>query len=209
MGPAVRKSIRAKHFCIAILVFGLPCWHAVGQVRNSHQLAFPKACYFFANQNEDESQRQERSREPAEERAYHSSMAKVNRLWCTRIHSNPAERTAAVDNMVRCWKAVWDRDDPFNAAFHETAASDLLELMGLTRELPTQMAGDREFTKAWVEACSETCFTIWSVPKNSTQEHSLAMQLWLRNDLLDNLKKEPASEPIVQMLQDARYRLVD
>jgi len=35
------------------------------------------------------------------------------------------------------------------------------------------------------------------------------MQLWLRNDLLDNLKKEPASEPIVQMLQDARYRLVD
>jgi hypothetical protein len=35
------------------------------------------------------------------------------------------------------------------------------------------------------------------------------MQLSLRNDVLDNLKKEPASEPVVHMLFDARFRLVD
>ena len=31
------------------------------------------------------------------------------------------------------------RDDPSDAAFHETAASDLRELIGLTRELEVQM----------------------------------------------------------------------
>jgi hypothetical protein len=39
--------------------------------------------------------------------------------------------------------------------------------------------------------------------------HFIIMQLRLRNDVLDNLKKEPASEPVIQMLQNARFRLVD
>jgi hypothetical protein len=35
------------------------------------------------------------------------------------------------------------------------------------------------------------------------------MQLWLRNDVLDNLKKEPAAEPVFKMLTEAKFTLVD
>jgi len=35
------------------------------------------------------------------------------------------------------------------------------------------------------------------------------MELGLRDDLLDNLKKEPAAEPVFKMLADAKFTLVD
>jgi len=116
---------------------------------------------------------------------------------------------AAADEMAKRWKSVWVRDNPFNAAFHETSSIDLLYLLGLTHQLPAQMVSDPEFTKEWVERCSESCFTIWDVPENRSQEHTLAMELWLRNDVLDNLKQEPASEPVIKMLREAQYRLID
>ena len=71
------------------------------------------------------------------------------------------------------------------------------------------MADDPKFTQMWIEACNNTCFTIGSDLTKPAGQHYTIMQLRLRNDVLDNLKKEPASEPIVQMLQDARFRLVD
>ena len=71
------------------------------------------------------------------------------------------------------------------------------------------MVNDAKFTQMWVQECSERCFIIWGVPEDATQEHELAMELRLRNDVLDNLKKESASEPVIQMLSDAQYRLVD
>jgi len=170
---------------------------------------FPKACYFFVPQKEDESQKRDREQELSEERAYDASFAEVYRLWCTPNRASLNERQAAVDEMVKRWKTVWERDDPFNAEFHETSAIDLLKLMGLTHELPAEMVSDSGLREEWVEACSENCFTIWSVPENLTEEHGVAMQLWLRNDVLDHLKKEPASEPVIKMLQEAQYRLID
>jgi hypothetical protein len=81
--------------------------------------------------------------------------------------------------------------------------------MGLTHELPIEMVRDPAFASEWINACTGTCFTIWEVPESRKQEHELAMRLWLRNDVLDHLKKEPASEPVIKMLEDAQFRLVD
>jgi hypothetical protein len=171
--------------------------------------SFPKACYFFVPQKEDKTEKRAQARDLDDERAYDASFAEVYRLWCTPVHSSPSTRMAAVDKMVKKWKTVWERDDPFNAEFHETSAVDLLYLLGLTHQLPAQMVSDPQLTREWVEACADSCFTIWEVPENRKQEHTLAMELWLRNDVLDNLKQESASEPVIKMLQEAHYRLID
>lgn len=186
---------------VSFAACGLRCCSVLAQSRGAVHSAFPKACFFFAQQVG--------SGESGGERAYKSSFAEVYRQWCTPDRSTPNQRMSAVNTLVKRWKEVWDRNDPYNASFHETGASDLLELIGLTHKLPAQMVSDPEFTKEWVKACKESCFTIWEVPENPTAEHGLAMQLWLRNDLLDNLRREPASEPVIHMLQDARFRLVD
>jgi len=204
------KSMMVRFLGVLFLLScGLPFVSVSAQSHEAHRSAVPKACYFLAPHKEDESANRARREELAEERAYDMSVGDVYRKWCTPSHSSPSERKAAVDTMVKRWKAIWDRDDPFDAEFHETAASDLLEIMGLTHELPAQMVRDPEFTKRWAEDCAEHCFTIWGVPENSTEEHGLAMRLWLRNELLDHLKKEPASEPVLDMLENAEYRLVD
>ena len=205
----MRKSVIVGFLGILLPFCGQSWRSALAQSNSTHGAALPKACYFFAPQKEDESQKRARKRELAEERAYAASVDEVYRLWCTSIHSSSEQREAAVDTMVKRWKAVWERDDPFNTEFHETSAIDLLNLMGLTHELPAQMVSDSGLTKKWVEACSESCFTIWSVPENSAEEHGVAMLLWLRNDVLDHLKKEPASEPVIKMLDEAQFRLVD
>jgi len=68
--------------------------------------------------------------------------------------------------------------------------------MGITHQMPAPLVNDPKLTEMWIEACKETCFTIWGVP-DAPGEHRIAMYLRLRNDLLDHLKREPASEPVV------------
>jgi len=115
----------------------------------------------------------------------------------------------AADAMARSWKQLWDEDEPYDVVFHETGAFDMLVLLGIIHRLPAPMVDDPEFTRMWVEDCRERCFTIWGVPEDAAGEHRLAMEFRLRNDVLNNLKKEPASEYVIQMLWDAQYRLVD
>ena len=205
----MRKLIMAGFFGIVLSTCALPLHLVHAQNSSSPRAAFPKACYFFVPQKEAGSQRRAHEQQREEERAYDASVATVYRLWCTANRASISERQAAADEMVKRWKAVWERDDPFNVEFHETTPIDLLHLMGLTHKLPAQMVGDAAFTKEWVEACSGNCFTIWGVPENSAEDHGVAMLLWLRNDVLDHLKKEPASEPVIEMLEEAQFRLVD
>lgn len=166
---------------------------------------FPKACFFFIP---DPSYRPGPN-QLREERSYDAALSEVYRAWCTASRSGPEARKKSAEALVAAWKAVWERDNPTNASFYETSTSDLLALLALTHELPDEMVRDPAFTKKWVEACTGTCFTIWSVPTNRKEEHGVAMQLWLRNDVLDHLKEEPASEPVLKMLQEAQFRLVD
>ncbi len=198
----MRKSMTVGLFGMLLVFCGLSSHSMSAQRHDSSRTASPKACYFFVPEKQNAT-------ELPEELIYGNSVNEVWRLWCTTAQSSPDQRQVAVDNMVKSWKAVWERDDPFNAEFHETSASDLLEVMALTHEMPPLMVKNPGFTKEWVEACAESCFTIWGVPENATEEHGLAMKLWLRNDLLDHLKNEPASELVIKMLEDAQYRLVD
>ena len=111
--------------------------------------------------------------------------------------------------MVSAWKRLWDRDTPYNAAFHERGQFDLLALLGVTHEIPALMRSDPKFLSAWIEGCSNVCFDLSSDLNSPASGRYTLMQLWLRNDVLDNLKKEPAAEPVLKMLTDAKFTLVD
>jgi len=111
--------------------------------------------------------------------------------------------------MAANWKLLWDEDEPFNAEFHETAASDLLVLLGITHHLPAPMLADPKFIETWVEECKNTCFTIWGDPANPRDQRAILMQLRLHNDVLHDLRQEQAPGLVIHMLEDAQFRLVD
>ncbi len=165
----------------------------------------PRACFFF---EPDPAFRPEKQ-VTANERRYIASFVEVYKTWCTPSHATPEVKAKAVNAMVSAWKLLWDQDPPYDVEFHETGASDLLELMGLTHELPAQMVQDSQLLETWIAACRDSCFTIWSVPENRKEEHGVGMQLWLRNDVLNSLRKESGAEPVIKMLEDAQFRLVD
>jgi len=166
---------------------------------------FPAACYFFEIYKNDDSSNPMLS---TKTRDYLKSFAEVYRLWCKPNSSALQTRMEAADAMAADWKLLWD-DEWTDTIFFEQGGTDLLALMGITHQMPAPMVNDPKFTQMWMEACSETCFTIWSDLEKPAGQRCIIMQLRLRNDVLDNLKKEPASEPVIQMLQDARFRLVD
>ncbi|MGD0294214.1 MAG: hypothetical protein ABSB30_10190 [Terracidiphilus sp.] len=203
------KWMMSKFVAYVLFVCGLSVHPAVAAPQHpAHPSSqtFPAACYFFAPSKDDHSINKE---ETAKERDYIKSIAEVYRLWCKPNASTLQMKKKAADAMATSWKLLWDEDPPYNAVFHETGAFDLLVLMGITHQLPTPMVDDPKFTQMWIGDCRESCFTIWGVPEDASAEHGLAMEFRLRNEVLDNLKKEPASEPVIQMLWDARFRLVD
>jgi len=167
---------------------------------------FPAACYFFEIYKNDDSRNPVL---PTKTQNYRKSFAEVYRLWCKPNASNTQIKLKAADAMASSWKLLWDDvDESYDTAFYEFGPIDLLALMGITHQLPTPMVDNPKFTQIWMEACNGTCFTIGSNLTKPAGQHYIIMQLRLRNDVLDNLKKEPASEPVLHMLTDARFRLV-
>jgi len=205
--PCKTTSVRSGTLLLFFCGLSVGYAHAASQ-HSAHPASssLPAACYFLKPNDLDHSANKE---EPPKEEDYRKRTSAVYRLWCTPNTSTAAAKFKAANAMARSWKQLWDEDEPFDVEFHETGAFDLLVLLGITHQLPAPMVDDPKFKEMWVEECSEKCFTIWGVPEDAAGEHRLAMELRLRNDVLDNLKKEPASEPVTQMLWDARYRLVD
>jgi hypothetical protein len=146
---------------------------------------------------------------PAEERIYGESVRQVYRLWCTTAASTSEQRSAAADAMVAAWKRLSDRDMPYNAAFHESGYLDLLALLGLTHELPALMQTDEKFTSDWVKGCIGTCFDFYLDPEKPSGHRFIVVIFRMVDDLRHNLKKEPASEPVLDMLYSAKFRLGD
>jgi hypothetical protein len=165
---------------------------------------FPAACYFFEIYKCDDPNNPVNT---TKTRNYLSSFAEVYRLWCKPNSSSLETRMKAADTMAADWKLLWE-DERTDTIFFEQGPTDLLALMGITHQMPSFMVLDPAFTRIWIEACNETCFTIWGDLEKPAGQRNVIMQLRLRNEVLDNLKKEPASEPVIQMLQDARFRLV-
>jgi hypothetical protein len=71
------------------------------------------------------------------------------------------------------------------------------------------MRDDPEYVSTWIDRCKDSCSTIFGDPANPKDQKGILLQLWLRNDLLDHLKEEPAAEPVKDMLEHAVFRLVD
>jgi len=111
--------------------------------------------------------------------------------------------------MADSWKEFWGQSEPVDSSFHETGSSDLLILLGITHQLPTPMAQDSGFIELWVNDCSKNCFVFDDAPPERSSQRFNSMLQWLRNDLLRNLKREPASEPVIKMLQEAQFRVVN
>ena len=84
---------------------------------------------------------------------------------------------------------------PSMRLFTRMARLTYLSLSGITHQLPAKMVNDPQFLKNWIADCSYSCFHIGGDPADPADARFILMQLQLRNDVLDHLKKEPASEP--------------
>ena len=192
-----------------MIAFGLSlCWVSGAAQQHGRRAAsrFPRGCFFFEPGSFEYAGEKVI---PEEERSYTANANQVYRVWCSPNTSTPQEKNSAADAMVSAWKRLWDRDTPYNAAFHERGQFDLLALLGVTHEIPALMRSDPKFLSAWIEGCSNVCFDLSSDLNSPASGRYTLMQLWLRNDVLDNLKKEPAAEPVLKMLTDAKFTLVD
>jgi hypothetical protein len=191
-----------------VLLCGAPWVPILAQGRTADHPVFPKACFFFKPGMIDYTETGH-AITPEEERIYTASVNQFYRHWCTSNVGTPQEKSAAADAMVAAWKRLWDRETPDNAVFHEIGSFDLLALLGVTHELPALMRTDAKFTSDWIADCTYTCFHFGGDPADLAQGKYILMQLRLRNNVLDNLKKEPAAEPVIKMLEDAKFTLVD
>jgi hypothetical protein len=202
---AARKAVVVRAGTLLVIVLGLsvlPVSAAAQQPTRRSTPNYPEACFFLEPEAEQKDDLQE-------ERAYAASVAQVYRLWCQPGVTTQAEKLKAADTMAAAWKRLSDRDTPYNAAFHESGYFDLLALIGVTHELPLLMKTEPQFTKDWVRGCSGTCFEFWVDPEAPSGEQYIVMIFRLVNDLRHNLKKEPASEPVLDMLYKAQFTLGD
>jgi len=110
--------------------------------------------------------------------------------------------------MAVAWKVLWERDNPYNAVFHEVGAFDLLVLLDVTYQVPTSMQKDAAFMDEWTNACKGMCFTIWGDPDNPAQQKAVLIQLHMNNDLLNHFEGKPEAKPIFDLMMNAQYDMV-
>jgi hypothetical protein len=139
----MRKGMKTG---LAEYSFGVFCLLAGGTMLHAQQTAhgsrpgFPWACLYFAPAESDDSA----DPDDPEEKRLSASADEVYRLWCTPAPSSRQVREQAADAMAAQWKTLWYRDNPFNAAFHETGSFGLLVLMGITHRVPKPFRLRRE-----------------------------------------------------------------
>jgi hypothetical protein len=163
----------------------------------------PQACYFF---------KKRWTKVPGQDigpPAYNERVLEMYRCWCISKNGGSEDRKKAANEMTIAWKNAWDNTAPYYSTFHEIGAFDLLALMGITHEFPGPLASDPSLRGTWIENCRDNCFHLDGNPLDPSDGRFMLMQLWLRNDVLDNLKREPAAEPVLKMLRDAKFSLVD
>jgi hypothetical protein len=163
----------------------------------------PWACRFLGTDDEKAEQN-----DPQEERNYSRSINRFYQLWCTSAPGSPGVRNEAANTMAESWKQLWYRDDPFNAAFHETGSLDLLATIAITRRLPKPMVDNPIFMRDWAEDCSDRCFMIYGDDDPGASKARLHM-LQLRNYVLNHLRREPAAKPVLKMLKNAKLDTVN
>jgi len=202
------RVIAAKAAVLIVIVLAVSSSPAPlsSQHANHSSPKIPKACFFFRPGGFQYASEKDT---PVEERAYDQSVDRFYRLWCAPNTSTMQQKSGAADEMVAAWQRLWERDTPYNAAFHESGSLDLLALLGVTHKLPALMTTNPRFTSDWIEGCANACFHLDYDPRSEASGRFTLMQLWLRNDVLDNLKKEPAADPILKMLSEATFTLVD
>ena len=196
------------------VAFGAASWLVVTLFANSafprerQSSPFPDACFFLSPTLAPMAESSKG--ESAKVRAYLASISEVYREWCTAKRepdSGAKERSA--EAMVTAWKLAWNEDQPYDVEFHERGAFDLLVLLGITHQLPKRMASDPTLIAGWTAECAGTCFTLNGDLHDPHFQRYVLEQLRLRNDVLDHLRQEAASVPVLEMLRNATFRLVD
>jgi hypothetical protein len=170
---------------------------------------FSVACRFFNSTVDFPKSNAKAGNVGKEEQVYAENASRAFDLWCHASTATPEQKMNAADAMTVAWKRLWDRDNPFNAEFHEQGALDLLALLNLTHELPETMRKDPTFVGLWTHECAASCFDFWVNPDTPSGQRYIVSLFRVVNDLRHNLKREPASEPVWQMLEDAQFSLGD
>ena len=144
---------------------------------------------------------------PREEQDYDTSVADFYRQWCLPGSHTPEDRIKASDAVAAAWKNLWERKTPFNATFHNTGPLDLLALLGVTHEMPPLMKTDPALTREFAEACQHSCFTFWLDPEEPSDQARIVTLFRLYHDVRLNLKQEPASVPVFDMLKNGKFSM--
>ncbi len=158
----------------------------------------PWACSFLPTGEENA----EKS-DPEVQQSYSRSFNEFYRLWCTSASSSPKAKEDAANSMAESWKRLWYSKDWYNAAFHEVGDFELLVVIAITRKLPGPLMADPTFMHDWLKGCKGSCFQIFGNDDPGAKAESLRL-LRLRKDVMDQLKGDPAAEPVLEMLKNAR-----
>jgi hypothetical protein len=160
----------------------------------------PWACVFL---NSDRGTDAELKDDPSEERTYDASLKELYRLWCTAGPGTSLDRQQAADRVAAQWKALWYRDNPFNAEFHETGSFGLLVLIGVTHRVPKPMVDDPVFLHDWMEDCSNRCFMLYGDDDPGAHQEWLQF-MRLRKEVIVHLGGDSAARQVLKMLKNAK-----
>ena len=199
----MRKTIGLGLIGTSLSIYCLCCipFDACAQTRPAPTSPrIPWACIFLNRGTETE---QEIKDDPLDEQNYDRSLKEFYRLWCTAGPGALRDRQQAADTAAVQWKAVWYRDDPFNAAFHETGSFGMLVLIGITHRVPRPMVNDPDFLHDWLKDCSDRCFMLYGDDDPGARQEWLRF-MRLRREVMVSLGGDPAARPVLKMLKNAK-----
>ena len=174
----VNRTMRANLTClvVALAIIARCCSTSAQQGKTFGTPMFPAACYLLGPNGFDYSKDNS-----VVEHNYTASSVRIYHLWCEPSSASGPEKDKAADEMAVAWKAILDRETPFNAAFHEESAFELLVLIGVTRRLPIPLRNDSKFLKDWITDCANSCFEFYVDPDNPRNNNgSLLFLGWLK-----------------------------
>ncbi len=155
------------------------------------------ACSFLPT-GEENSEKSD----PEVQQSYSRSFNEFYRLWCTSASSSPKAKEDAANAMAASWKQLWYDKNWYNAAFHEVGDFELLVVIAITRKLPRPLVADPTFMQDWLQGCKGSCFQIFGNDDPRAKAESLRLRR-LRNDVMSQLKGDPAAKPVLEMLKNA------
>jgi hypothetical protein len=197
MSKAIVNRLIGVSMILACLLAFSSNLHAQ-RIAHPSGLAMPWACRFLGPDDEKAE-----GNDPEEEKNYPRSFNNFYRLRCTSAPASSGVRRDAANKVAESWRQLWYRDDPFNAAFHETGSFELLVMIAIMRKIPTPMVDNPAFMRDWMEDCSDRCFMLYGDDAPGARQDWLRL-MRLRKEAMMRLGGDPAAKPVLKMLKNSK-----